>query len=113
MLQRQHPREKTVHNDDARLAPVISISPATLKGLSSAENKSPSGLLVVLRLPDVQGRTGRSRSSIYAMLKQEGKYHDPSFPRPFHIGQSSVGWFAHEIEAWIATRAANRCGGAK
>jgi len=49
----------------------------------------------ILRLPAVKARTGLSRSSIYAFVKQ-GR-----FPRPIHIGPRSVGWFDTAIDAWM------------
>jgi prophage regulatory protein len=56
--------------------------------------------LTILRLPQVKARTGRSRSSIYADIKA-GR-----FVAPISIGRRSVGWLAHEVDAWIAARVA-------
>ncbi|GGG72004.1 helix-turn-helix transcriptional regulator [Edaphobacter dinghuensis] len=47
----------------------------------------------LLRLPDVMGRTGLSRSAVYA---SEG------FPKPVKIGGRAVAWLQSEVEAWIA-----------
>ena len=52
----------------------------------------------ILRLPDVKARTGLSRSTIYAKVK-EG-----SFPKYISLGIRSVGWLESEIEAWIKSR---------
>lgn len=52
----------------------------------------------VLRLPDVKTRTGLSRSSIYAYIK-EGK-----FPHHIALGERSVGWYESEVDAWVASR---------
>ena len=52
----------------------------------------------ILRLPEVRKRTGLSRSSIYAFMK-EGK-----FPPSTRLGQRSIGWAASTIDAWIAER---------
>lgn len=58
----------------------------------------------LLRLPDVMGRTGLSRSAVYA---SEG------FPKPVKIGNRAVAWVASEVEAWIQeTINANRSGSA-
>ena len=46
-----------------------------------------------LRLPDVQRRTGKSRSTIYAGIA------DGSFPKPVKLGPRAVGWIEAEIEA--------------
>jgi prophage regulatory protein len=52
----------------------------------------------ILRLPEVKARTGLSRSSIYAYIK-EGK-----FPQHISLGERSVGWYESEIDAWVASR---------
>ena len=51
-----------------------------------------------LRLPEVQGRTGLSRSTIYVRLGQ-GR-----FPRPVSLGSRAVGWVEAEIDEWIRER---------
>lgn len=52
----------------------------------------------ILRLPDVKNRTGLSRSTIYALVK------NGSFPKYISLGVRSVGWLESEIEAWIEAR---------
>ena len=52
----------------------------------------------ILRLPDVKIRTGLSRSTIYALVKNE------RFPKYISLGARSVGWLESEIEAWIESR---------
>ena len=51
-----------------------------------------------LRLPEVQGRTGLSRSTIYVRLS-EGR-----FPRPVSLGARAVGWIEGEVDKWIRER---------
>ena len=51
-----------------------------------------------LRLPEVQDRTGLSRSTIYVRLGQ-GR-----FPRPVSLGERAVGWIEAEVEEWIRER---------
>ncbi len=53
-----------------------------------------------LRLPEVQGRTGLSRSTIYVRLA-EGR-----FPRPVSLGARAVGWVEAEVDEWIRERIA-------
>lgn len=53
----------------------------------------------ILRLPEVQRRTGRSRSALYRDLAEQ------RFPRPCRIGPRAIGWPESTIEAWIASRA--------
>ena len=52
----------------------------------------------MLRRPEVEARTGLSRSSLYAMMSKG------TFPRPKRIGQRAVAWSEDEIENWLATR---------
>ena len=53
-----------------------------------------------LRLPEVQARTGLSRSTIYVRLDQ-GR-----FPRPVSLGSRAVGWIESELDEWIRERIA-------
>jgi len=65
----------------------------------------------ILRIPDVQKKTGMSRSTIYSKLNPSSKYFDPTFPKPIRLGNgpaSSVGLIESEIDAWIEVRAAAR-----
>jgi prophage regulatory protein len=52
----------------------------------------------VLRLPDVKGSIGLSRSSIYAGVR------NGTFPAPMKLGERAVGWAESEILAWIEAR---------
>lgn len=52
----------------------------------------------ILRRPEVQVRTGLSRSTIYALM-DEGL-----FPRPIRLGKRAVGWPDHVIAEFIQTR---------
>ncbi|MDP2431128.1 MAG: AlpA family phage regulatory protein [Pseudomonadota bacterium] len=63
--------------------------------------------LTLLRRPQVEARTGLSRSAIYSKLHRNPKRpadFDPTFPRPVPIGVKAVGWLAHEIDDWIAAQ---------
>ncbi|RUS67448.1 hypothetical protein CUZ56_01393 [Saezia sanguinis] len=53
----------------------------------------------ILRLPDVEKRTGIKRSYIYKLIKQE------KFPKPVPLGIRAVGWYSNEIDVWITNRA--------
>ena len=46
-----------------------------------------------LKLPEVQIRTGKSRSSIYQGIK------DGTFPKPIKLGPRAIGFLESEIEA--------------
>ncbi len=52
----------------------------------------------ILRLKDVIQKTGLSRSTIYAYMK-EGR-----FPQAIRLGARAVGWRECEIEEWIKRR---------
>lgn len=56
----------------------------------------------ILRRPQVETRTGLSRSTIYARI-QEG-----TFPSPIPLGARAVGWLASDIDAWIERQVATR-----
>ena len=58
----------------------------------------------ILRLPEVQARTGLSRSTIYMRLEL-GR-----FPRPVSLGARAVGWIESEIDEWIRERIAESRG---
>lgn len=49
----------------------------------------------VLRLPEVETRTGLARSSIYARIA-EGR-----FPRQISLGGRSIGWIEIEVDNWL------------
>jgi len=52
----------------------------------------------ILRRPEVENRTGLSRSTIYAMIS-EG-----TFPKPIRLGKRAVGWPETAVADWIGER---------
>lgn len=54
----------------------------------------------LLRLPEVERRTGLRRAHLYQLVRS-GR-----FPRPLKIGDRASAWRASEIVAWIASRVA-------
>ncbi len=52
----------------------------------------------LLRLSEVQIRTGLARTTIYRKMR------DGSFPEPLKIGARAVRWPESEIAAWLAAR---------
>jgi prophage regulatory protein len=60
----------------------------------------------ILRRPEVERRTGLSRSTIYALIAAR------KFPKPVQLGPRAVGWLEDEVAAWIGGRAAQRGEGA-
>jgi prophage regulatory protein len=58
----------------------------------------------VLRLPDVQAKTGLKTSEIYDRMA-EGR-----FPRPIPLGVRAKGWVESEVDKWIDQLIADRDG---
>jgi len=58
----------------------------------------------VLRLKQVKDRTGLSRSTIYDRFNPKSPRFDVSFPKPFKLGRSAIGWLESSIDAWINSR---------
>ncbi len=56
---------------------------------------------VFLRRPQVEQKTGLSRSSIYALVKAG------TFPAPIRLGSKSVAWVEQDVERWQAARIAD------
>jgi prophage regulatory protein len=61
-----------------------------------------SAPLRILRLPDVIGKTGLQRDSIYRLG------HEGSFPKPVKISDRATGWIESEVDAFIAERMVER-----
>ena len=52
-------------------------------------------MVTILRLSDVQLRTGLSRSSIYKRISEN------RFPKQISLGGRAVGWLQSEINDWL------------
>lgn len=52
----------------------------------------------LLRRPEVEGRTGLSRSTIYAWMERG------EFPQPVKLGERLVAWRENDVTAWIKSR---------
>lgn len=52
----------------------------------------------LLRRPDVEARTGLSRSTIYDWIKRG------DFPQPVKLGTRLVAWRESDIIAWLESR---------
>jgi len=52
----------------------------------------------ILRRPEVEARTGLSRSTLYAQMA-EG-----TFPKPVRLGKRAVGWTDSSITQWQDSR---------
>ena len=49
----------------------------------------------ILRRPEVEARTGLSRSTIYLWIQQG------EFPKPVALGARLVGWRESDVAAWL------------
>ena len=56
----------------------------------------------ILRVQDVLRQLGISKTALYNMLAAG------DFPKQIRMGPKSVGWLAHEVDAWLAARMAER-----
>lgn len=59
-------------------------------------------MLSMMRLPQVEAKYGRKRSSIYSDVKHG------LLPKPISLGLRTVGWPEHEIEAVLAARVSGK-----
>ncbi len=62
------------------------------------KNPQSPAALSILRRPEVQARTGLSRSTIYLRVSQG------TFPKPIGLGERAVGWLENEIDNWLQSR---------
>lgn len=60
----------------------------------------------LLRLPDVEARTGLKKSAIYAGMKAA------TFPACIKLGPRAAAWPESEISNWIASKIRSARGGA-
>lgn len=56
----------------------------------------------ILKLRLVQAKVGMGHSAIYS------KINSGEFPAPIKLGERAVGWLQSEVDAWIASRKAER-----
>lgn len=56
----------------------------------------------LIRLPEVQRRTGYSKAWIYRLLREK------SFPQSVKIGSRSIAFVESEVDEWISQRIEER-----
>lgn len=71
-------------------APPIPASPA-----DPASPPSPPDQVVLIRMKEVQRRTGLARATIYRLMKLG------TFPKPVRLITHNVAWRQHQVDAWI------------
>lgn len=57
---------------------------------------------MMIKLKEVQKKTGLKRSSLYAMIKKG------MFPAQVKLGERSVAWIDEEITEWLESRISAR-----
>ena len=63
----------------------------------------------VIRMKLMQIRIGVSRSTIYDWMNPNSPRYDCTFPKPFKIGSSAVGWLEESVNEWIMSKVAGAC----
>ncbi|MDE3261203.1 MAG: AlpA family phage regulatory protein [Acidobacteriota bacterium] len=61
----------------------------------------------ILRMPEVEARTGLSRRTIRTLIRKG------AFPRPIRLSRRTVGLLESELNAWLLERGAGSRGGAE
>jgi prophage regulatory protein len=86
-----------IRRDARRLAMQASKTSSTAHEDSTMTDTDPR-MPTILRRPQVERRTGLSRSTLYLYIQ------DGHFPRPLRLGPRAVGWLESDVSAWIAGR---------
>ena len=62
----------------------------------------PPGERRILRLDEVEAKSGFKRVHIYSLMKKG------EFPQALRLGVRAVGWDSTEVDLWISERLKNR-----
>ena len=62
----------------------------------------PPGERRILRLDEVEAKSGFKRAHIYSLIKK-GEFH-----QALRLGVRAVGWDSTEVDLWISERLKNR-----
>lgn len=62
----------------------------------------PPGERRILRLDEVEAKSGFKRAHIYSLMKKG------EFPQALRLGVRAVGWDSTEVDLWISERLKNR-----
>ena len=54
-----------------------------------------------IRLSEVMEKIGLKRGSIYDKLNPKSDHYDPTFPRPFKLGERAIAWDERAINKWL------------
>jgi prophage regulatory protein len=76
------------------------MSESTQAQLAQMHDQQAQARARILRRPEVEQRTGLSRSAIYAAMAAG------DFPKPLRLTAKAVGWLDSSIDSWISSRSA-------
>jgi prophage regulatory protein len=68
-----------------------------------AEAREAPPVEALLSADEVGAALSVHRTTVFRMVRT-----DPDFPRPLKLSRNTPRWFATEINAWLAARAAER-----
>jgi prophage regulatory protein len=60
--------------------------------------------LRILKKPEVRQKCGLGNTALHEKGNPNSRYYDPTFPAPVALGGRAVGYYEHEIDAWLASR---------
>jgi predicted DNA-binding transcriptional regulator AlpA len=76
-------------------------------GLAEILDNADPRRIVILRLKYLLMRIGLSRSTVYNMLKPDGKYFDPALAScKVQLTQKSIGFIESGVNQWLETKIA-------
>lgn len=87
---------QTTHNE--RCQPAQPLHGATSHPHDGRVTVTPARPGKLIRLPDVEARTGLKKSSIYAWMKSR------TFPAHVRLSARAVAWRESDIDRWISER---------
>lgn len=73
----------------------------SLKRQAAIAVNTPARSATILRIEQVEARTGLKRSAIYDRLNKNSPRYDPTFPKQVGLGPGAVGWYEDEITGWV------------
>ncbi|SAL64832.1 helix-turn-helix transcriptional regulator [Caballeronia telluris] len=77
--------------------------PSSIPVKHSSTARQPDKAPRIFRMKDLVECTGLSRATIYTLMST-----DPTFARKIRLTARTIGFYAHEVEAWLASRAQMR-----
>lgn len=86
---------------------MLTESSAALKNDTAMQALTPNTLdskQKVLRLNDLPSYMGLSKSMISNLRRPKSPYFDPRFPQAIKLSRRAIGFFKHEIDAYLSMR---------